>query len=130
MPRTLLLLLPMLLAACGAEPGAPPAPAPEAAPRLDFPAKARMPVSLHMHAPEEGGREVAIGGAWRGEVEFDGGDRARCGIERGLLSELVPGGRYEVHLVCGGAVRLGEGGGRGFRITEDGRTIASGDVLP
>lgn len=129
MRTTPLFLLALLLAACAPEPQ-PPAAAAPAAPRLDFAAKQKIPVALDMHATADGGRTVAISGAWRGEVDFDGGDRVRCAIDRGALAELAPGTRYEVHLLCSGAVRLADGGDRGFRVTEDGREIASGLVLP
>lgn len=133
MRTTLLFPLVLLLAACAPEPQPqpqPPAAAEPAAPRLDFAAKQKIPVALDMHATADGGRAVAISGAWRGEVDFDGGDRMRCAIDRDGLAELAPGTRHEVYLLCSGAVRLADGGGRGVRVTEDGREIASGLVLP
>jgi hypothetical protein len=123
-----MLLAPALLAACGA-PQAPVADAP-APPRLHYPAKRPVPVRLDVRPAAEGGRVVAIPAAWRGDVRFDGGDEGRCGIKRGALPELEPGGSYDVQLVCSHAVRLPDGGSRGFRVLEDGREIASGHVLP
>lgn len=126
------LLLPLLLAACGPASQAPQAPATAEAPapRLDFAGKARIPVRLEMHPSDDGGRAVPLGGAWRGQLEFDGGDAPRCGIDRGGLPELVPGSTYEVHVVCATAVQLPDDGRRGLRVMEDGRPIASGVVLP
>lgn len=129
--RPILLLLPMLLAACGPAPqeaATPSAAAP--ASRLDYPAKLRIPVRLDMLSEAAGGRAVPIAGAWRGEFEFDGGTTTRCGIDRGGLAELAPGGSHEVRLICTRAVQLSEDGRRGFRVLEDGRPIASGVVLP
>lgn len=126
--RVPLWLLPtMLLVACGQAPQAPVAEA--VPPRLDFPGKQRIPVRLHLRGGAEG-RGAAIAGAWRGDVEFDGGDRSRCAIDRGDLPALEPGSSHEVRLVCGSAVRLPGDGSRGFRVTEDGREVASGTVLP
>lgn len=129
--RPILLLLPILLAACGPAPqdaAAPSAAAP--APRLDYPGKLGIPVRLDLLSAAEGGRAAPIAGAWRGEVEFDGGASARCGIDRGGLAELAPGSSHELRLICAGAVQLPEDGRRGFRVLEDGRPIASGVVLP
>ncbi|WP_133000398.1 hypothetical protein [Luteimonas arsenica] len=129
--RWIPMLLPLVLAACG---GAPQSAAPAAAvpepPRLDFSGKRPIPVRLDMLATADGGRAVAIAGAWRGEFEFDGGDRTRCGIERGELAEIAPGSSHEVRLICTAAVRLPDDGSRGFRMLEDGAVIASGTVLP
>ncbi|MBJ6984941.1 hypothetical protein [Luteimonas sp. MC1750] len=129
--RPILLLLPMLLAACGPAPqeaAAPSAAAP--ASRLDYPGKLGIPVRLDMLPAAEGGRAGPIAGAWRGEVAFDGGATARCGIDRGGLAELVPGSSHEVRLICASAVQLSGDGRRGFRVLEDGRPVASGVVLP
>lgn len=130
--RWIALLLPLALVACNAPDGAvePAVASVPEAPRLDFTGKRRIPVRLEMLATADGGRAVPIAGAWRGQVEFDGGDSSQCAIARGALEEIAPGSRHEVGLVCGAAVRLPEDGSRGFRVLEDGRVIASGTVLP
>lgn len=129
--RAVLLLLPLLLTACGPAPRDAADTAPGAPkPRLDFPGKIGIPVRLDMAATAEGGRPVPLGGAWRGTVEFDGGTTSHCGIDRGGIAELVPGNGYEVKLICARAVSLPDDGQRGFRVIEDGRPIASGVVLP
>ena len=129
--RPIMLLLPMLLAACGPSPQDTTAAA-EAAPqpRLDYPGKLGIPVRLDLLATADGGRAVAISRGWRGDVEFDGGSKARCAIDRGQAVELAPGSSHEVELICGAAVQLPGDGGRGFRVLEDGREIAAGVVLP
>lgn len=119
--------LPLVLAACGDPPPAPAAE--EAPPRLDFGAKRPIPVQLDLRATADGGRVTPIAGAWRGEFDFDGGTSTRCAIDSGRVP-LEPGSSHRVHLVCAGAVRLADGGGRGVRLVEDGREVASGVVLP
>ena len=131
--RSVLLLSSILLAACGAAP--PDAPGPAAAPtpagpRLDYPAKMRIPVRLDLLASADGGRASAIPTAWRGEVAFDGGSSVRCALDRGEAGELAPGSSYEVKLLCAKAVQLPVDGQRGFRVIEEGRVVGSGVVLP
>lgn len=129
--RLIMLLLPMLLAACGPSPQDTPAPAAAAPPpRLDYPGKLGIPVRLDLLATADGGRAVAISRGWRGRVEFDGGSNARCAIGRGAVAELAPGSSHEVELICGAAVQLPGDGRRGFRVLEDGRKIGTGVVLP
>ena len=131
--RSVLLLSSMLLAACSAAPGDAPDPAATAAPvapRLDYPAKMRIPVRLNLLATADGGRAAAIPAAWRGEFEFDGGSNVRCGFDRGEVAELAPGSSHEVKLLCAKAVRLADDGQRGFRVLEEGRVVGSGVVLP
>jgi hypothetical protein len=129
--RPILLLFPILLAACGPAPQQAPVPsAATPAPRVDFPGKMGIPVRLDLLDEAGGGRATPLAGAWRGEVEFDGGTRSRCGIDRDGAADLSPGSSHELRLVCAGAVRLPGDGRRGFRVLEDGRPIASGVVLP
>lgn len=130
-----LLLSSMLLVACGAAPqeatdAAAAAPATAPAPRLDFPAKMRIPVQLDLLAEADGGRSSALPRAWRGEVEFDGGARSRCAIDRGTGAELEPGTRHEVRLLCTRPMQLPADGRRGLRVFEEGRVVATGAVLP
>ena len=128
--RPIVLLLPMLLAACGPAPQDAAAPvAATPSPRLDFPAKLKIPVRLDMLATADGGRAVPIPPGWRGEVEFDGGTTMACGMDRGG-AELAPGSSHEVRLFCTRALALPDDGRRGLRVIEDGRPIASGVVLP
>jgi len=128
----LLLLAPALLAACGetapppAEPSADVATAPA---RLDFPGKTPIPVRLEMRATGDGGRGFGLPNGWRGEVAFAGGNTARCGVRGRDAGPIEPAGSYRVQLMCADAVRLPEAGDRGFRVLEDGREIASGEVL-
>ncbi|MGY0612839.1 hypothetical protein ACW7GZ_09445 [Luteimonas sp. A537] len=125
-----MLLLPLALAACG-DATQVPAVATPAPPPLDYQAKRPIPVRLDMRATADGGRAVAISGAWRGEVDFDGGDpAAHCGIKRDGIAAIEPGSSNEVHMLCARTVRLPDDGSRGFRVLEDGREIASGVVLP
>lgn len=129
--RSVLLLSSMLLAACGAPQDAPdPTPTAPAGPRLDYPAKMRIPVRLDLLATADGGRAAAIPAAWRGDMEFDGGSSARCGLDRGEAGELAPGSSHEVRLICSRPVRLADDGPRGFRVVEEGRVVGSGVVLP
>lgn len=135
--RSVLLLSTLLLAACGAGPqgasgfetddtaAANPAP-----PRLDYPAKMRIPVRLDLLATADGGRVAGIPAAWRGEVEFDGGARMRCALVRNEAGELSPGSSHEVKLLCAKSVQLPGDGQRGFRILEEDRVVGSGVVLP
>lgn len=128
--RVAMLLLPLALAACG-DAAQVPAAATPAPPLLDYQAKRSIPVRLDMLATADGGRAVAISGAWRGEVDFDGDEpNTQCGIRRGGLAAIEPGTSNEVHMVCTQTVRLPDDGSRGFRVLEDGREIASGVVLP
>ncbi|MEN1941454.1 hypothetical protein WCE39_10220 [Luteimonas sp. MJ174] len=128
--RVALLLLPVVLAACG-EAAQAPAATIATPPRLDYPGKSSIPVRLDMRGTADGGRAVAIQGAWRGTVAFDGADDdAHCGIQRGGVAALEPGSSHDVHLICSRAVRLPDEGSRGFRVLEDGREIATGSVLP
>ncbi|HEY4529228.1 MAG TPA: hypothetical protein VIG97_02700 [Luteimonas sp.] len=132
--RLVLLLSSTLLAACGASPQGAPEPAAAtsaaAAPRLDFPAKMRIPARLDLLATADGGRAAAIPPAWRAEVEFDGGTGSRCGFDRGEAAELEPGASHQVELLCNRAVQLPDDGRRGFRVIEAGRVVGSGVVLP
>jgi hypothetical protein len=64
------------------------------------------------------------------DVEFEGAATTRCAVHRGDLPEIAPGSSHEVALMCGNALRLGEGGNRAFRVLEDGREVGSGVVLP
>ena len=129
--RPIMLLLPMLLAACGPSPQDTLAPADAAPqPRLDYPGKLGIPVRLDLLATADGGRAAAISRGWRGDVEFDGGSAARCAIDRGEVEELAPGSSHEVELICGAAVQLPDDGRRGFLVLEDGREIGAGVVLP
>lgn len=120
------------LAACGAE--APEqahgADEPVAPLRMDFTAKSKVPVRLELRATEDGGRVAPIAGGYRVDVEFEGAATTRCAVIRGDIPEIAPGSRHDVALMCGDAVRLAEGGSRGFRLIEEGREVGSGVVLP
>lgn len=129
----LLFLVTPVLAACGDTAHAPAQPSAAAGPapaRLDFPAKTRIPVRLDMRASTEGGRAFGLPRGWRGEVAFAGREgTSRCSVRAADAGPIEPGGSYRTQLVCGDAVRLAADGGRGFRVIEDGREIASGEVL-
>lgn len=120
------------LVACGAQPPEHVGDAANAArpPRLDFAAKSRVPVRLEMRATADGGRVAPFAGGYRVDVEFEGTATTRCAVSRGDIPEIAPGSRHEVALMCGDAVRLADGGSRGFRVIEDGREVGSGVVLP
>ena len=128
----LLVVLPVAVLACGEADRPEALAATEAAaapPRLDFPGKNPIPVRLDMRATADGGRAFGLPPGWRGEVAFAGGNTTRCGVRSGDAGPIDPGASYRVQLMCGDAVRLPDAATRDFRVLEDGREIASGEVL-
>ena len=83
-----------------------------------------------MRATADGGRVAPFAGGYRVDVEFEGSATTRCAVSRGGIAEIAAGSSHEGALMCSNAVRLAEGGSRGFRLIEDGREVGSGVVLP
>lgn len=121
------------LGACGGQPPEQAGAAAEAVaspPRMDFSARHKIPVRLDMRATSDGGRSAPFSGGYRVDVAFEDAATTRCAVSRGGLPEIAPGSSQVVALMCSNAVRLAEGGSRGFRLIEDGKDVGGGVVLP